>query len=140
MPVICGRVWKFGDAIDTDVIPPGLDEGVIRQISARKREPEWVLDYRLKARKVRIDLETDMDHQSQPIEIEDKSQSPARRLIGKELDRLIQKAINALPARQRLVVVLRDIEGVLLVGTGFPVINTYETGGPVYREVVGGCR
>ena len=69
------------------------------------------LDYRLKARKIRIDVETDMDQKSQPVEIEDKSQSPAREVISKELDRLIQRAINALPARQKLVIVLRDIEG-----------------------------
>ena len=69
------------------------------------------LDYRLKSRKIRIDMERDMDQQSQPIEIEDKSQSPARELISKELDRLIQRAINALPDRQKLVIVLRDIEG-----------------------------
>ncbi len=69
------------------------------------------LDYRLKSRKIRIDMERDMDQKSQPIEIEDKSQSPAREVIRKELDRLIQRAINSLPARQKLVIVLRDIEG-----------------------------
>ena len=35
--------------IETDVIPPGLDEDVIRLISKRKNEPEWVLDARLEA-------------------------------------------------------------------------------------------
>ena len=35
--------------IDTDILPPGLTEDTIRFISARKGEPEWLLDFRLKA-------------------------------------------------------------------------------------------
>ena len=35
--------------IDTDVIHRGLDEETIRLISAKKQEPEWLLDFRLKA-------------------------------------------------------------------------------------------
>jgi Fe-S cluster assembly protein SufB len=35
--------------IETDVVPPGLDEGVIRMISARKGEPAWMTDWRLAA-------------------------------------------------------------------------------------------
>ena len=35
--------------IDSDTLPPGLDEDVIRFISARKQEPEWLLEWRLKA-------------------------------------------------------------------------------------------
>ena len=47
--VSTGYEHGFVTEIDTDVIPPGLDEDVIRLISTRKDEPEWVLDYRLKA-------------------------------------------------------------------------------------------
>ena len=35
--------------IDSDVIPPGLDEDVIRLISAKKNEPEFMLQWRLRA-------------------------------------------------------------------------------------------
>ena len=35
--------------IESDTLPPGLDEGTVRAISARKQEPEWLLDWRLKA-------------------------------------------------------------------------------------------
>lgn len=35
--------------IDTDTLPPGLDEDVIRHISAKKDEPEWLLNWRLEA-------------------------------------------------------------------------------------------
>ncbi|MEJ2044253.1 MAG: Fe-S cluster assembly protein SufB [Reinekea sp.] len=35
--------------IEAATIPPGLDEDVIRLISAKKQEPEWLLEWRLKA-------------------------------------------------------------------------------------------
>ncbi|MDE6311642.1 MAG: Fe-S cluster assembly protein SufB, partial [Muribaculaceae bacterium] len=41
--------YGFTSDIDTDIIPPGLSEDVIRFISAKKEEPEWLLDFRLKA-------------------------------------------------------------------------------------------
>ena len=39
----------FHTAIDSETLPPGLNEEVVRFISARKNEPEWLLDWRLKA-------------------------------------------------------------------------------------------
>ncbi|MEM7431314.1 MAG: Fe-S cluster assembly protein SufB [Pseudomonadota bacterium] len=39
----------FVTDIDTETLPPGLDEGVIRAISARKEEPEFMLEWRLRA-------------------------------------------------------------------------------------------
>ena len=39
----------FVTDIDTEVLPPGLNEDVIRQISARKQEPAWMTEWRLKA-------------------------------------------------------------------------------------------
>ena len=44
-----GYEHGFVTDIESDVIPPGLNEDVIRLISARKNEPEWVLDNRLAA-------------------------------------------------------------------------------------------
>ena len=43
--------YKYGFVthIDTDVIHRGLDEETIRIISAKKQEPQWVLDFRLRA-------------------------------------------------------------------------------------------
>ena len=35
--------------IEADSLPPGLDEGIVRAISARKKEPEFMLEWRLKA-------------------------------------------------------------------------------------------
>ena len=39
----------FSTEIDTFSLPPGLDESVVKHISKMKNEPEWLLDFRLKA-------------------------------------------------------------------------------------------
>ena len=43
--------YKFGFVTDveTEKVPKGLNEEIIRLISAKKNEPEWLLDYRLKS-------------------------------------------------------------------------------------------
>src|SRR5690348_5836543 len=41
--------WGFVTNIDADSVPPGLNEETIRLISARKNEPQFMLDWRLKA-------------------------------------------------------------------------------------------
>ncbi|MDP6902891.1 MAG: Fe-S cluster assembly protein SufB [Verrucomicrobiota bacterium] len=41
--------WGFYTDVEADTLPPGLDENVIRHISAKKEEPEWLLEWRLKA-------------------------------------------------------------------------------------------
>ncbi|HEX6768648.1 MAG TPA: Fe-S cluster assembly protein SufB [Candidatus Binatia bacterium] len=45
------REYKYGfvSDIEADTIPPGLSEDVIRLISAKKNEPQFMLDWRLKA-------------------------------------------------------------------------------------------
>ncbi|MGN6237326.1 Fe-S cluster assembly protein SufB [Dyella sp.] len=46
-----GRRYAAGFVtdIETDYLPPGLDEGTVRALSARKGEPEWMTEWRLKA-------------------------------------------------------------------------------------------
>jgi Fe-S cluster assembly protein SufB len=43
--------YKHGwsSMIEADAAPPGLDEDIIRFISAKKQEPEWMLEWRLRA-------------------------------------------------------------------------------------------
>jgi Fe-S cluster assembly protein SufB len=41
--------YGFSSDIETETAPPGLSEDIVRFISAKKKEPEWMLDYRLKA-------------------------------------------------------------------------------------------
>jgi Fe-S cluster assembly protein SufB len=48
---LIGRRYEHGFVtdIETETVPPGLNEDVIRLISAKKEEPEWLLEWRLKA-------------------------------------------------------------------------------------------
>jgi len=41
--------YGFSSNIDTEIIPVGLNEDIVRLISKKKQEPEWLLDFRLKA-------------------------------------------------------------------------------------------
>lgn len=44
-----GYEHGFTSNIDTETIEPGLSEDVVRLISAKKGEPQWMLDFRLRA-------------------------------------------------------------------------------------------
>ena len=48
---ITNQEYKYGFTTDveTDVVPAGLNEDIVRLISAKKGEPEWLLEFRLKA-------------------------------------------------------------------------------------------
>ena len=48
---IIDETYKYGfeTNVETETAPKGLNEAVIRFISAKKQEPEWLLDFRLKA-------------------------------------------------------------------------------------------
>ena len=48
---LVSREYQYGFVtdIEADTLPPGLNEDVIRLISAKKNEPEFMLDWRLKA-------------------------------------------------------------------------------------------
>ncbi|MBQ3680333.1 MAG: Fe-S cluster assembly protein SufB, partial [Paludibacteraceae bacterium] len=48
---LANEEYKYGFTtdIDTDYIPAGLNEDTIRLISEKKGEPDWLLEFRLKA-------------------------------------------------------------------------------------------
>jgi Fe-S cluster assembly protein SufB len=48
---LAGREYKYGfiTDIESDTVPPGLNEDIVRVISAKKNEPEFMLEWRLKA-------------------------------------------------------------------------------------------
>ena len=51
LEALVGRAYKHGFVtdIESDTVPPGLDEDVIRMISLKKREPAFLTEWRLKA-------------------------------------------------------------------------------------------
>jgi len=61
--------------IESDTLPPGLNEEVIAFISARKNEPQWLLDWRLQAYKLWLEMvEPTWAHVSYPkIDFQDLS-------------------------------------------------------------------
>ena len=68
------------------------------QLRARQRRPTTSLD----------DIEGDVDHTPYLL---DPSEQPDEYVERQELDRLIQSAILTLPADQRIVLVLSDVQG-----------------------------
>src|SRR5512137_2018603 len=51
LDAIVGQKYQHGFVtdIEADTVPPGLDEDVIRLISRKKGEPQFLLDWRLRA-------------------------------------------------------------------------------------------
>jgi Fe-S cluster assembly protein SufB len=49
--ILATQEYKYGFVtdIEQETVPPGLNDDVIRLISAKKQEPEWLLEWRLKA-------------------------------------------------------------------------------------------
>jgi len=49
--------WGFSSDIESDFAPKGLNEDTVRFISAKKAEPEWMLEWRLKAFRLWLGME-----------------------------------------------------------------------------------
>ena len=62
---LANREYRYGFVtdIESETIPPGLDESVVRLISAKKQEPEWLLDWRLRALHRFLEL---LEHETEP--------------------------------------------------------------------------
>ncbi|MCC7428563.1 MAG: Fe-S cluster assembly protein SufB, partial [Alphaproteobacteria bacterium] len=52
-----GYKWGFVTDIEMETAPKGLNEDIIRFISAKKKEPEWLLEWRLKAFRTWLEME-----------------------------------------------------------------------------------
>ena len=49
--------WGFVSDVEQEFAPKGLSEDTVRFISAKKSEPEWMLDWRLKAYRAWLEME-----------------------------------------------------------------------------------
>ncbi len=56
---VTGKEYEHGfiTNIEMDILPPGLNEDTIRFISKKKNEPEWLLEFRLKALRTFLKME-----------------------------------------------------------------------------------
>jgi RNA polymerase sigma-70 factor (ECF subfamily) len=69
------------------------------------------LEKRYQGKMVSIETPSYSGENNPALEIRDNSPSPDNELESKEKSALIQTAINSLPAEQKMVIILRDIEG-----------------------------
>jgi Fe-S cluster assembly protein SufB len=101
---LVNREYQYGFVTDVeaDTIPPGLTEDVIRLISAKKDEPSWLLDWRLKAYRRWLTMKEPhwpnvsyepIDYQSQSYYSAPKSVTPLQSLddVDPELLRTYEK-------------------------------------------------
>jgi len=117
---LTGGDYKYGfvTAIDADTLPRGLSEDVIRQISARKHEPGWLLDWRLKGYRAWLTMAEPawQNVHYQPIDYQDISYYSAPRKpalasldeVDPELLKTFEKLGVPLAERSRLAGVAVD--------------------------------
>ena len=123
--------WGFVSDIDADAIPKGLSEAVVRRISALKKEPEFLLAWRLKAYRHWLTMaEPKWAHvRYGPINYQDIIYYSAPRPkktpgsldeVDPELRRTFQKLGISLEEQQRLsgVAVTRELRTPLVAYTG----------------------
>jgi Fe-S cluster assembly protein SufB len=62
---LANREYEYGFVtdIEEDQLPPGLDENVVRLISSKKNEPEWLLEWRLKSLRRFLEL---LENETEP--------------------------------------------------------------------------
>ncbi|MFN3529725.1 MAG: Fe-S cluster assembly protein SufB [Bacteroidia bacterium] len=131
---VTGEEYKYGfvSNIEQDIIPKGLDEDVIRFISAKKEEPEWLLEWRLKAYKHWLTLEEPgwQNVHYPPIDYQDISYYASPKAESKlnsldELDPEIKATYDKLgiPLEEQLVLAGVAVDAVL---DSVSVITTFK--------------
>ena len=114
--------YGFTTDIETEIIDKGLNEDVIRLISQKKEEPEWLLEYRLKAYRYWLTLEQpDWAHVNLPqIDYQDLSYyaDPTKKQKGegkKEIDPELMKTFDKLgiPLEERMMLAGVAVDAVM---------------------------
>ena len=113
-----GYKWGFSTDIEMDMAPKGLNEDIIRLISARKDEPEWLLDWRLKSYAAWLKTEEPdwAKIQHPPIDYQDLHYyaAPKKKPGPKSLDEVDPELLRTyerlgIPLRERAI--LAGVEG-----------------------------
>ncbi len=100
----------FVTNVESETIPKGLNEEVVRLISAKKGEPEWMLEYRLKAYRHWLTLEEPHWAQAKyaPIDYQDSYYYSAPKSSGEKLKSLDQLDPELLKTFERLGIPLTE--------------------------------
>ena len=108
---VAEQKYEFGFTTDihTEIIDKGLNEDVVRLISKKKEEPEWMLDFRLKAYRYWTTLQQptwghvrlpQIDYQSISYYANPLAKKPKNREIDPELEKTFDKL--GIPLEERL--------------------------------------
>ena len=108
---IAEQKYEFGFTTDvhTEIIPVGLTEDVVRLISAKKGEPDWMLEFRLKAFRHWLTLRQPswahvnvppIDYQAISYYADPMAKKPANKEIDPELEKTFDKL--GIPLEERL--------------------------------------
>ena len=91
---LANKEYKFGFVtdIEADTLPKGLNEETIRQLSAKKNEPEWMTEWRLKAYRHWLTMEDPKwpNVTFPPVDYQDISyySAPKKKVALKSLDKV----------------------------------------------------
>ena len=109
---VAEQKYEFGFTTDvhTDIIEKGLNEEVVRLISSKKNEPQWLLDFRLQAFNywktltqpswAHVDLPA-IDYQDISYYADPMAKKPANKELDPELEKTFDKL--GIPLEERLV-------------------------------------
>ena len=108
---VAEQKYEFGFTTDvhTDIIPKGLNEKIVKLISEKKGEPEWLLEFRLKAFRHWQTLEMpnwghlklpEIDYQAISYYADPLAKKPKNREIDPELEKTFDKL--GIPLEERL--------------------------------------
>ena len=108
---VAEQKYEFGFTTDvhTEIIDKGLNEEVIHLISQKKGEPQWLLDFRLKAFRHWKEMETpdwghlhlpDIDYQAISYYADPTARKPKNREIDPEMEKTFDKL--GIPLEERL--------------------------------------
>ena len=126
--------YGFVTDIETESAPPGLDESTVRFISAKKNEPQWLLDWRLKSFAAWQKMETpDWAHlKIDPIDYQAATYYSAPKNAKKvkslaEIDPELLKTYEKLGIPLREQELLAGVEGAIAVDAVFDSISVATT-------------
>ncbi len=133
------REYKYGfiTDVEADSAPPGLNEDIVRFISAKKEEPEWLLEWRLKAyRYWQTMTEPKWPHVNYPkIDFQDaiyySSPKQAGKNAPKSLDEVDPKLLEMY---DKLGIPLRERER--LAGVAVDAVMDSVSVGTTYKETL----
>ena len=109
---VAEQKYEFGFTTDvhTEIIEKGLNEDVIRLISSKKGEPDWLLDFRLKAYSYWLTMKQpswghvtlpEIDYQGISYYADPMAKKPQNKEIDPELEKTFDKL--GIPLEERLI-------------------------------------